>query len=158
MTLAEYKALKQEVSKRNEFNIRKPGEGEDQTKWGKVHVLKKKVEEEEEGEEEEEEEEEIDEEEEKKRQLLNSIQIKFNEPASTRGAPRGGRGGRGGFRGRREEGEAPRREEGEQSPEKRGQSGRGRGGRPQGGRGGNNKQRVVVPKIEDEQDFPSLGK
>jgi len=155
MTLAEYKALKQEVSKRNEFNIRQPGEGEDQAKWGKGYVLKKKVEEEEEAEDEEEDEEEVDEDEEKKRQLLNSIQIKFNEPASVRGAPRGGRGGRGGFRGRREEGEAPPTE---QSPEKRGQSGRGRGGRPQGGRGGNNQPRVVVPKIEDEQDFPSLGK
>ena len=155
MTLAEYKALKQEVSKRNEFNIRKPGEGEDQAKWGKSFVLKKKVEDEEEADEEEEEEEEVDEDEEKKRQLLNSIQIKFNEPPSTRGGQRGGRGGRGGFRGRREEGEAP---QAEQSPEKRGQSGRApRGGRPQGGRG-NNQPKAAVPKIEDEQDFPTLGK
>lgn len=149
MTLAEYKAKKDQQRRNEEFNIRKPGEGEDLSKWGKAYVLKKKVEEEEEAEEEEEEEEEIDEEEEKRRQLLNSIQIRFNEPVS-----RGGqRGGRGGFRGPRKE-EAPSTE---QSPEKRGPSTRGQRGGRQPGRG-NNHSRTVVPKIEDEKDFPSLGK
>lgn len=150
MTLAEYKARKLELQRKDEFNIRKPGEGEDMSKWGKAYVLKKKVEEEEDAEEEEEEDEEVDEEEEKRRQLLNSIQIRFNEPVS-----RGGqRGGRGGFRGTRKE-EAP---SAEQSPEKRGQPARGQRGGRQPGRGGNNQSRTVVPKIEDEKDFPSLGK
>ncbi len=55
MTLDEYKALKNQVNKKNDFNIRKPGEGEDLSKWGKTYLLPKKPAEEEEEEEEEEE-------------------------------------------------------------------------------------------------------
>ena len=36
MTLDEYKALQQKINNKNEFNIRKPGEGEDLSKWGKT--------------------------------------------------------------------------------------------------------------------------
>ena len=57
MTLEEYKALKSQINKRNDFNIRRPGEGEDQSKWGKTYVLPKKADEEDEEEEEEEEDE-----------------------------------------------------------------------------------------------------
>lgn len=42
MTLDEYKALRNAVNKRNDFNIRRPGEGEDLSKWGKTYVLPKK--------------------------------------------------------------------------------------------------------------------
>lgn len=108
MTLDEYKALKNEIAKKNEFNIRKPGEGEDTSKWGKTYELKKKKKEEEDEDEEEEEEEEEQEEEEdpeevKKRLLLNQIKIKFNEPASS------GRGGRGRGRGEGRGGSRPDR-------------------------------------------------
>lgn len=58
MTLEEYKALKSAVNKRNDFNVRQAGEGEDQTKWGKTYLLPKKADEEDEEEEEEEESEE----------------------------------------------------------------------------------------------------
>merc|ERR1712129_689912 len=46
MTLEEYKALKSQINKRNDFNIRRPGEGEDQSKLGKTYVLPKKADEE----------------------------------------------------------------------------------------------------------------
>jgi plasminogen activator inhibitor 1 RNA-binding protein len=87
MTLEEYKALKNEIKKKNDFNIRRPGEGEDPTKWKNTYVLPKKPAEEDEDEEEEddEEEEEEDEEEIKRKQLLNQIQIKFYEQPSQRG-------------------------------------------------------------------------
>ncbi len=62
MTLDEYKALKNEINKKNEFNIRQPGEGEDQSKWPKTYLLAKKKEDDEDEEEEEEEEEEDEEE------------------------------------------------------------------------------------------------
>jgi hypothetical protein len=101
MTLDEYKALKNEVNKKNEFNTRQPGEGEDPKKWGETYLLPKKPKDEEEDyvEEEEQEDEEIEEEEEhdKKKDIIKQIQIKFYEPASTNRDRRGGRnGGRGG--------------------------------------------------------------
>jgi plasminogen activator inhibitor 1 RNA-binding protein len=46
MTLDEYKALRNEINKKNEFNIRQPGEGEDQSKWPKTYLLAKKKDEE----------------------------------------------------------------------------------------------------------------
>lgn len=58
MTLEEYKALKTAVNKRNDFNVRRAGEGEDQAKWGKTYLLPKKADEEDEEDEEEEESEE----------------------------------------------------------------------------------------------------
>jgi RNA recognition motif-containing protein len=60
MTLEEYKALKSAVNKRNDFNVRQAGEGEDQSKWGKTYLLPKKADAEDEEESEEEEEEEED--------------------------------------------------------------------------------------------------
>ena len=105
ITLDEYKQLKNQINKRNDFNIRRPGEGEDLSKWGKTYVLPKKADEEDEVEEEEEEEEEEeveeDAEDEKKKNLIKTIQasFKFNELSSSsrgeRRGPGGERGGRG---------------------------------------------------------------
>ena len=114
MTLDEYKALRNAVNKRNDFNIRRPGEGEDLSKWGKTYVLPKKPADEEEDEEEEEEEENEEEEEdaedEKKKQLLSQIQIKFYDSGADRrnerrpgGERRGGAGGPRGDRGDRQD-------------------------------------------------------
>ena len=105
MTLDEYKALRNQVNKKNDFNIRKPGEGEDLSKWGKTYVLPKKPADEEEEEEEEEEEadEEVEEdaEDEKKKMLLNQIQIKFYDSGADRRGDRRQGGGerRGGAQG-----------------------------------------------------------
>jgi len=105
MTLDEYKNLKSQINKRNDFNIRRPGEGEDLSKWGKTYILPKKADEEDEAEEEEEEEEEEveeDAEDQQKKNLIKSIQasFKFNDLASSsrgdRRGPGGERGGRGG--------------------------------------------------------------
>jgi len=94
MTLDEYKALKNQVNKKNDFNIRKPGEGEDMSKWGKTYVLPKKpVDEEDEEEVEEENEEDVEEEneeDEKKKNLLSQIQIKFYDSGSDRRGDRRG--------------------------------------------------------------------
>jgi len=167
LTLDEYKALKNEVNKKNEFNIRKPGEGEDMSKWGKTYVLQKKRDEEEEEEEEEEEVEEEEEEEDRNKNLLSQIQIKFNDArrGERRGGERRGFGGdRRGGEERRGERRPPREEGGE---ERRGERRppREEGGAPAAGgerRSGNfqrkqipNQPKGYVPKIED---FPTLGK
>lgn len=174
MTLDEYKSLKNQITtKNNEFNIRKPGEGEDLSKWGKTYVLPKKKDEDEDEEEEEEVEEEEENEEEteedKKKSLLNQIQIRFYESASsTRGDRRGG--GRGGPRRsgpRPQTGDAPAPAASSDAPAGTPTSpaqqveNRNRGPR-QGGnqrRGGPSRgQAQKAPRIEDEKDFPSLGK
>lgn len=100
MTLEEYKALKSQINKRNDFNIRRPGEGEDQSKWGKTYLLPKKADEEDEEEEEESDEEEVDDEPEdvEKKNLIKSMQSAFKFE-STNVPDRGSRGGRGGPRG-----------------------------------------------------------
>lgn len=41
-TLDEYKREMEEKRMHTQFNIRKPGEGEDKSKWKKTYVLKKK--------------------------------------------------------------------------------------------------------------------
>ncbi|OTF74771.1 HABP4-like protein [Euroglyphus maynei] len=41
-TLDEYKRELEEKRMHTQFNIRKPGEGEDKSKWKKTYVLKKK--------------------------------------------------------------------------------------------------------------------
>lgn len=117
MTLDEYKALKSQINKRNDFNIRRPGEGEDQSKWGKTYILPKKADEEdEEDEEEEEEEEDVEEEPEdvQKKDLIKSMQAAFKfESTQTGERGRGdrGRGGpRGGGRGDRRDFGGERRE------------------------------------------------
>ena len=48
MTLEEYKQQLEEKRVQPKFNLRKPGEGEDNSQWKKTFVLKKKVEDEEE--------------------------------------------------------------------------------------------------------------
>ena len=107
-TLDEWKA-KQGERKKPEFNIRKPGEGEDNSQWKKTFVLeKKKIEDEEE-----EEEEIIDVSAEYPqrvgRQKFLNIDIRFADSRrGTRGRGAGGRGrgvgGEGGYRGDREGG------------------------------------------------------
>lgn len=108
MTLEEYKALRSQVNKKNDFNVRRPGEGEDQSKWGKTYLLPKKPDSDEEEEEEEEDEEEIedDAEEVARKELIKTMQNNFKfestSVSSDRGrGDRGGRGGRGGDRGGR---------------------------------------------------------
>jgi len=174
MTLDEYKALRNEINKKNEFNIRQPGEGEDQSKWPKTYLLAKKKDEEENEDEDEEEEEEDEEdtEEDKKKSLVNQIQIRFYEPPSSgrRGERRGG--DRRGPRPPRpvQSGESgPTVNEIEQPVEPsevkernnnrpRNNNNQRGGQRRSGPFRGSNQQRVNVPRIEDEKDFPSLGK
>merc|ERR1719347_182865 len=140
MTLDEYKAM-QKAAKANKptFNVRKAGEGENQTQWKKTYVLKKKVEEAEEEDDEEDDEEAHH----GRRKVVLDIDFQFSDsPARGRGRGRG-RGGferRGGMGGGRGEGRGMDNERG-----------RGRGG-ARGGRG-----RQEAPKMDDERDFPSLG-
>merc|ERR1712071_368645 len=101
LTLDEWRALRGE-RKRPEFNIRKPGEGEDNSQWKKTFVLDKKKDEDED------EEEIVDYTAEYPqrvgRQKFLDIEIRFSDSRrGTRGAP-GGRGrgrGEGGSRGAR---------------------------------------------------------
>jgi len=152
MTLDEYKAM-QKAAKANKptFNVRKAGEGENQTQWKKTYVLKKKVEEAEEEDDEEDDEEAHH----GRRKVVLDIDFQFSDsPARGRGRGRGrggdrgrGRGGdRGGFE--RRGGMGGGRGEGRGMDNERG---RGRGG-ARGGRG-----RQEAPKMDDERDFPSLG-
>ena len=105
LTLDEWRALRGE-RKKPEFNIRKPGEGEDNSQWKKTFVLDKKKDDDEE------EDEIIDLTAEYPqragRQKRLDIDIRFSD--SRRGSDRGGRGrgrgrGEGGFRGDREGGD-----------------------------------------------------
>ena len=184
-TLDEWKA-KQGERKKPEFNIRKPGEGEDNSQWKKTFVLeKKKIEDEEE-----EEEEIIDVSAEYPqrvgRQKFLNIDIRFADSRrGTRGRGAGGRGrgvgGEGGYRGDREggfrgdreggfRGERPERVErgdrGErpERAERGDREGSGYRGGYRGGRGssrGTYAQRgpavPAAPKVDDEKDFPALG-
>jgi len=172
MTLEEYRALKSQINKRNDFNIRRPGEGEDLTKWGKTYVLPKKVDDEDEEDEDDDEEDEDGEDEPEdlqKKELIKSMQSAFKFE-STNQSDRGGRGdrGRGGPRRnfRKEGGEAtaPATATEAAPTEERRQQG-GRGGQ-QGGRAGQRSGRgntgrgpqKSAPKFDDEKDFPTLGK
>lgn len=184
MTLDEYKAMQHESRAQQQFKLRKAGEGVDNAQWKKTYLLKK-TKEEEEDEEEDEDDEDYDAHRHKKN--LVNIEITFNDnPRRGRGGrrPRGERGGRGGGFGRGgdrggdrgehgERGErGPRREsEGEGRPQRggfgrgrggggRGGGGRGEGGRGEGGGGGrsSNGRREQAPNVEDELEFPSIGK
>jgi len=161
MTLDEYKAMQKATKAKPAFNVRKPGEGENQTQWKKTYVLKKKIEEDE-GDEDDEEEEEAHH---GRRKVVLDIDFQFSDsPARGRGRGRGrggdrgrGRGGdrggferRGGMGGGRGGGEGRGGEGRGMDTEPRG---RGRGG-PRGGRG---MGRQEAPKMDDERDFPSLG-
>ena len=115
LTLDEYRALRGE-RKKPEFNIRKPGEGEDNSQWKKTFVLDKKP---------------IEDDQEEEiidltaeypqragRQKRLDIEIRFADSrrgaggfeGRGRGRGRGGRGGEGGFR-REDRGEGFRRED-----------------------------------------------
>lgn len=136
MTLDEYRAQQKQVRSKPSFNVRKAGEGENNSQWKKTYVLKKKVDESDD------EEELSDGEEEhhgKKKTVLN-IDFQFADSPMRgrgRGRGRGNMGGRGG----------------------RGMGGgRGGGGGMGYGRGGRSSGpgRQVAPKMDDEGDFPSL--
>ncbi|XP_071573633.1 uncharacterized protein [Temnothorax nylanderi] len=148
LTLDEWKALRSNRAK-PQYNLRKAGEGEDLSRWKKMYALEKKKE----GtEEEEEEEEDYDAAAEypqrvgRQKRVLG-IEIQFND--SRRGAGGRGRGGRGrgdrmnggrGFGNRGGGGGAPR--DGDTRPQNEQRSPR---------------SRQNAPKVDDENDFPSLG-
>ncbi|KAK2725011.1 SERPINE1 mRNA-binding protein 1-like [Artemia franciscana] len=164
LTLDEWKALRGQ-RKKPEYNLRKPGEGEDGGQWKKAVELKKK----EESDEEEEEEEYPGEFLQRAgRQKHIDIDIRFAD--SRRGGP-----GRGGPRGRGRGGpqrngdtERDRPEEGREGRgdyEERSRGGRGggrggpRGGATRGTRGGvarTNGGGASAPRVDDEADFPAL--
>ncbi|EGI64044.1 Plasminogen activator inhibitor 1 RNA-binding protein [Acromyrmex echinatior] len=144
LTLDEWKALRNNRAK-PQYNLRKAGEGEDLSRWKKMYALERKKEG---NEEEEDEEEEYDAAAEypqrvgRQKRVLG-IEIQFSD--SRRGSGGRGRGGRG--RGDR-------------------MNGRGFGNRsaPRDGDGtrSQNEQRSPrsrqnAPKVDDENDFPSLG-
>lgn len=159
MTLDEYKAMQREARAQQAFNVRKAGEGVDNAQWKKTYVLKKAKEEEDDEEEEDEEDEDYDAHRQKKN--LVKIEITFNDtPRRGRGGrrPRGERGGRGGGFGRGRDG--PPRTEGEGGG-RGGGGGGNRGGfgrRGGGGRGSDRGKREQAPNVEDESEFPSIGK
>jgi len=190
MTLDEWKAMQQPKAK-PVYNLRKAGEGEDQTQWKKM-ILKKKEEQEEEGEEEEYEEDyDCPQRAGRQKQILD---IDFHFADSRRGGTggRGGRGGRGAGRGgdrgprpprpagdrerrERDPEREPRepRERGERAPAAPGTgnngngSGAGRGDQTNAGGFRNRNTRFgnryetprsqTAPKVDDVNDFPSLG-
>lgn len=144
MTLDEYKREIAAQKTVHKFNIRKPGEGEDEKRWKKSYVLKKKVPiEEEEQEEEDDDDDEVEEEEcQRKGQQKILLDFQFNYTDSRRGMRGRGRGGRNGPRG-----------------------GAGRDGghrdvaRDRGGRGREapkSKNVQQAPRVDDFNDFPSL--
>jgi plasminogen activator inhibitor 1 RNA-binding protein len=157
MTLDEWRAM--QAKPKNDFNIRKPNEGTDDSQWKKTYILKKKEVPQHEEEEVEEDDEEEEYEDPRKRTL--NIEITFNDPIR-----RGGRGrgrGRGGppNRGPREGG-PPNRGPREGGPSDRGTGGgRSRGGSGMGrgssrGRGGYNRNADKVPNVSSDMDFPAL--
>ncbi|XP_015906664.1 SERPINE1 mRNA-binding protein 1 [Parasteatoda tepidariorum] len=145
MTLDEWK--KEQEAKRvvPKYNLRKPGEGEDEKQWKKGYVLKKKPKEDDE------EEEEDDEDDEYARRGPQKVllDIQFNYADSRRGNRGRGRGGRGGPR------SGPRDNANRDSPREDRPPRDGRGGRGGGGpkvRGG----QQAAPRVDDFNDFPSL--
>lgn len=126
MTLDEWRA-KQDGQNKPAFNIRKPGEGEDQEKWKGLKVLRK-----------------VNAKNEGKRDMASdehhrrqtkpqfNVNIQFGDNAR-------GFGGRGRGRGM-----------------DRGRGGRGRGGGRYSG-GGDRGQRQYMPDVQNEQEFPTLG-
>ncbi|XP_068084691.1 SERPINE1 mRNA-binding protein 1 [Anabrus simplex] len=142
LTLDEYYAMRGNRQKPT-YNLRKPGEGEDPSRWKKMYVLKKKI-----GDDQEDEEpDEYDASEYPQRvgrqKYLLDIDIRFAD--SPRGRGRGRGGPRGGGRG---------------TPRGRGFGGGNRSDRPF--RGGDREVypsrtvRQSAPKVDDEHDFPSL--
>jgi plasminogen activator inhibitor 1 RNA-binding protein len=178
MTLEEYKQQLEEQRVQPKFNLRKPGEGEDNSQWKKTFLLKKKVEDEEEVEYEEIEVEE-DPRKGRHKQVLD-IEINFRDEG--RDFPRRGDGRRGGRdrrgddrpdRGDRPErgGDRPDRDRGDRGERRGGgggggERGGGRGGgrgsdrpfgdRPRGIRRPRDPKEQTAPKVDDWNDFPSL--
>merc|ERR550534_2865740 len=173
LTLDEWRAIRGE-RKKPEFNIRKPGEGEDNSQWKKTFVLDKKKDDDED------EEEIVDYTAEYPqrvgRQKFLDIEIRFSDSRRGERGGRGrggaGRGGeRGGYRGDRTEGYRGDRTEGYRGdrPAERSEGGfrGGERGAYRGNRGargtrgtftprGGPAQRAA-PKVDDEKDFPALG-
>ncbi|KAG7207102.1 hypothetical protein KM043_000979 [Ampulex compressa] len=151
LTLDEWKALRQNRAK-PQYNLRKAGEGEDLSRWKKMYALEKKKEG---AEEEEEEEEEYDAAAEypqrvgRQKRVLG-IEIQFSD--SRRGFGGRGRAGRGG-RGERANGRGfGNRGVSRDAGEPRGpvlQTVQSEQRSPRG--------RQNAPKVDDENDFPSLG-
>ncbi|CAK9800600.1 Plasminogen activator inhibitor 1 RNA-binding protein [Anthophora quadrimaculata] len=145
LTLDEYKAILNNRVK-PQFNVRKAGEGEDLTRWKKMYALQKKKEG---AEEEEEEEEEYDAAAEypqrvgRQKRVLG-IEIQFSDS-------RRGSGGRGRGRGRGER--ANSRGFGNRGAPRDGDT---RGPPPQTEQR-SPRGRQNAPKVDDENDFPSLG-
>ncbi|XP_064477051.1 SERPINE1 mRNA-binding protein 1-like isoform X2 [Ornithodoros turicata] len=145
MTLDEYKREQEQKRSRASFNIRKPGEGEENAQWKKMYVLKKK-----EGEEddEEEDEEEVgndltsfedDDEYARRGRQRQVVDIEINFADARRG--RGGGRGRGMGRGSRPGGP---------------QGDRGRPREPPVRGGDSHAPKQSAPKVDDWNDFPSL--
>ena len=168
LTLDEWRAIRGE-RKKPEFNIRKPGEGEDNSQWKKTFVLDKKKDDDED------EEEIVDYTAEYPqrvgRQKFLDIDIRFSDSRRGERGGRGrggaGRGGeRGGYRGERSE-----RTEGYRGdrPADRGEGGfrGGERGAYRGNRGARGSRGAytprggpaprAAPKVDDEKDFPALG-
>ena len=142
MTLDEWKREQEAKRVVPKYNLRKPGEGEDDKQWKKSYVLKKKL-----NKEDDDDQDEDDDDEEYNRKgnqrMLLDIQINFSD--SRRGIRGRGRGGRG----------APRAAGREAVREDRGnRAGRGGGG---GGREQSKlKGQQSAPRVDDFNDFPSL--
>lgn len=155
-TLDEYKKEQEEKRVHTQFNIRKPGEGEDKSKWKKTYVLKKKPVAEEEEVEYEEIEVEEDSSKRRNRQVLD-IEVNFRPSEGGREVIRRGRGGGpggrgGGGPGRRSTGGPNNNNPTPGSERPRGGGKQGRGG----GRGRDRGRFQQAPKFDDLNDFPSL--
>lgn len=142
MTLDEWKREQEAKRVVPKYNLRKPGEGEDDKQWKKSYMLKKKAKEEDDDQDEEDEEDDEEYNRKGNQRLLLDIQINFSD--SRRGMRGRGRGGRG----------APR------APGRESVGGREERG-PRGGRAGNrdtpkSKGQQSAPRVDDFNDFPSL--
>ncbi|XP_054161424.1 plasminogen activator inhibitor 1 RNA-binding protein-like [Oppia nitens] len=170
MTLEEYKQQIEGQRVQPKFNLRKPGEGEDNSQWKKTFILKKKVEDEEEVEYEEIEVEE-DPRKGRHKQVLD-IEINFRDEG--RDYQRRGDGRRGGRERRISDRQTDRGDRNDKPGDRRdnrerGDRGGNRGGRGGGGGGGGGERQFgdrnrnrrprdsqVAPKVDDWNDFPSL--
>ncbi|GAB6028762.1 hypothetical protein CHUAL_014143 [Chamberlinius hualienensis] len=158
MTLDEWKKEQEKNRAVPQFNIRKPGEGEDNSQWKKTYVLKKK--------DVDSDSEELDEDDDEEygrrgraKHVVHDIEINYVDSRrgrggrgrGTRGGPRGG-GGRGSFsRGT----DGPSAGPIATSPGAVSASGGGVRENARG-RGSRSNKTQSAPKVDDENDFPSL--
>lgn len=136
MTLDEYKAMQANVRSKKGFNLRRPGEGEDNAQWKKTYLLKKTATSDQDDEDRDEDH--ATRERQKPKDHVD-INISFYD-YPTRGGRGGRRGGPGGGGGRGGRGR-----------------GRGGGGRGGGGRGGRSRNDEAHLSLADDAEFPSLG-